>query len=221
MKRYPSIQYEQQPASYWFEADPLAAILRNVKGENRRQMIRDYWAQGRLEELDDSLLRDSLDEESRQRLGQIHPSFMGGEYLPNAADDEVEIARVCLQSTTSDVISIRARPVEGGIGYRIVDEYEEEFDLLIEKSEHPLTLAEMIRQLDESEIQNTGWPGGGLILGYNLLNADSTDFEDLRHFTSVESPFYPQLAEHVVQVIDDWVRESCEKRDRAAREEGQ
>ena len=78
MSTFPGIHYDFRPASYWDETDPLHAILRNVKGENRRRMILDYAAQGRLEELDADLLKDEVDETVRQRLGRIHPSFMGG-----------------------------------------------------------------------------------------------------------------------------------------------
>jgi hypothetical protein len=73
------------------------------------------------------LNNDSLDEEARRSLGQIHPSFMGGEYLPNYRRHEVEIARIELQSTTSDVISLRARGTGLRIKYRLVDEYQTDF----------------------------------------------------------------------------------------------
>lgn len=39
---------------------------------------------------------------------KFHPSFVGGEYLPDYKANEVQIARIELQSTTTDVISIRA-----------------------------------------------------------------------------------------------------------------
>jgi hypothetical protein len=77
--RYPQIDYGQRPGSYWDSLDPLAEILKNVKGTNRRKMIRDYWQQNRLNELDESLLSDTLREQVRKDLGRIHPSFMGGE----------------------------------------------------------------------------------------------------------------------------------------------
>jgi len=48
---------------------------------------------------------------AREGLGAIHPSFMGGEYLPGYRRNEVEIVRIELDSTTSDVISLRARPI--------------------------------------------------------------------------------------------------------------
>ncbi len=95
-------------------------------------MITDYWNAGKLEELDPALLHDVPHDAARQSLGRIHPSFMGGEYLPGYLPGEVEIARICLRSTTSDVISLRARPNEAGIAYRIADEYEGNFSLPID-----------------------------------------------------------------------------------------
>ena len=109
MKKYARIRYGFRPQSYWEDADPLSAILRNVTGENRRRMITDYWNAGRLEELDGALLRDEPDEESKLRLGRIHPSSMGGEYLPHYLVGEVEIARICLQSPLrSEFVSLKS-----------------------------------------------------------------------------------------------------------------
>ncbi len=119
----PPSYFSFQPVSYWEESDPLTAILRNVKGTNRRQMIADFWDQDRFSELDPTLLADSPSPEVRRELEAIHPSFMGGEYLPDFFPSEVEIARIELKSTTSDVVSIRARrrPKDQLIHYRIVD----------------------------------------------------------------------------------------------------
>jgi len=209
MRTYPGINYDYRPDSYWGSGDPLQVILRNVNGENRRQMILDYAQQRRLEELDENLLKDELDEEARTRLGQIHPSFMGGDYLPGYLPGDVEIARICLQSTTSDAISLRAAPTaRGAIGYCVVDEYDEAFVLPIPESDQPLTLAELIRQLDEGDMENDAVAEGGLSLGWNNSNADDGDRERLRHFTSISSEFYPQLEEHYERVFDDRVAES-------------
>jgi hypothetical protein len=113
IKLYAGIDYDFRPESYWGPArNPLEAALRNVKGRNRREMIRDYHSNGLLPALSDNLLRDTLEEDTRRRLDLIHPSFMGGEYLPDYRRDEVEIARIELQSTTCDVISIRG-PAQG------------------------------------------------------------------------------------------------------------
>jgi hypothetical protein len=104
--RHSDIDYGFRPSSYWEPpAGVLAAVLRNVKGSERRAMIRDYFKQGRLDELLPELTCDELNQESRERLGRIHPSFMGGEYLPGYRANEVEIVRMEFRSTTADVVS--------------------------------------------------------------------------------------------------------------------
>lgn len=215
MKKIKGIRYGFRPKSYWEDLDPLTAILRNVTGENRRQMITDYWNAGKLEELDPALLVDEPDERIRTNLGRIHPSFMGGEYLPTYLPGEVEIARICLRSTTSDVISLRARPTPEGIAYRVVDEYEAEFHLPIAVSKEPLTLEELVQQFEDGELEGLDY-SGGLALGYNNMNAESCSFEDLRHFTRITSPIYRQLEHHFECVFEEWVKESCAERDRDA-----
>jgi hypothetical protein len=212
MKRYEGIDYGQRPASYWEESDVLASLLRNVKGRERREMIRCYWEQGRLEELDPALLQDALSEDVRERLGRIHPMFMGGEYLPDYKAEEVEIARVELESVTSDVISIRARRGRRRIVYRVVDEYGSEFSQPQKTGTAPFTLAGLVRFLD------CCWQAdgpGGIILGYNEMNLDGgTDRERYRHFTRVCSEFYPQLEAHYEHVFEDWVAAGKELRTR-------
>jgi hypothetical protein len=121
-KRFEGIDYGFRPISYWKVTDPLAALLRNVKGTNRRQMIRDYWNAGRINKLSEDLLEVALCDDQRALLGTFHPSFMGGEYLPEYRHGEVEIARIELRSVTSDVMSVRARPRKSGILYSVCDE---------------------------------------------------------------------------------------------------
>jgi hypothetical protein len=71
--------------------------------------------------------------------------FMGGNYLPETEEGEVEIARIEIASTTFDVTSLFAKFENGQIHYRVVDEYEG--DTLTGTSEmtsdKPLTLGEM------------------------------------------------------------------------------
>jgi hypothetical protein len=82
--RHPDIAYSFRHLSYWEIPDsPLDVVLRNVKGTKRRERIRDFYEQGRLEQLVPVLAADELSDEDREGLGAIHPSFMGGEYLPS------------------------------------------------------------------------------------------------------------------------------------------
>lgn len=198
-----------RPGSYWEDNDPLAAILRNVKSTKRHQMIIDYWNAGRLEELFPENLADDPGPDTQRFLERLHPSFMGGAYLPDLLPTEVEIARIELQSTTSDVISIRARkePGDKRIHYRIVDEYNTSFDFRPRTSNEPLTQNELIGLIDGVD----GGEGGGLALCYNEMNFEGLgDAESLRHFTTVTSLFYPDLEDHYETVFDRWVEEKQE-----------
>ncbi len=219
MAKYPGINYAFRPSSYWDAPNPSTAILRNVTGENRRKIIAGSLRDGNVDELPPALLQDETDEGTRDRLGQIHPSFLGGEFLPGYLSGEVEIARICLQSTTCDVITLRARPTPGGIAYRVEDEYEGEFTLPFAVSAQPLTLGEMIQQFEQGRLNELD-AAGGLALGYNNLNAEGDEYENLRHFTVISSTLYRQLEEHFEYVFEDWVTQACAERDGVAREEG-
>ena len=99
MNRYKGIDYTFLPESYWLDSTVLQALLRDVKGVQRRKMIVDYYENGNIDQLEDTFLQASLSEDQRQRFGLIHPSFMGGEYLPDCTAGETEIARIELEST--------------------------------------------------------------------------------------------------------------------------
>lgn len=207
-KVYPEINYDFQPISYWSAAaNPLDVAFRNVKGRNRREMIRDSYAEGNREALCDELLSDTLDEEVRDSIGRIHPSFMGGEYLPNYARREVEIARIELQSTTSDVISIRARPRGKRLEYAVCDEYGSEFSLPQRTSRYPFSLRQLISFLDTVEHceAEPSWNQFGFVLSYNPCNLDcGAEPESLGDFTRVSSDLYPDLGLHYAQIIAEW-----------------
>jgi hypothetical protein len=110
-----------------------------------------------------------------------------GEYLPEKMEGEVEIVFVEKRSTTGDVMSLRAVPEKGEIRYRLVDEYEEVYELPFETSIKPLTFSELTSMLNEIEHYDAKW----LERQYRV-DIDSGD--DLE-WISMKSDYYPELAD--------------------------
>ena len=108
MKEYPGANYSFRPISYWHDQAVLESLLRDLKGQLRRDVILGYWNSGQFELLNEELVDTTISPELRARLGRIRPAFLGGEYLPDPLPTDTEIARISLRSTTSDVISVRA-----------------------------------------------------------------------------------------------------------------
>ncbi|MDB4816691.1 hypothetical protein OAG93_00625 [bacterium] len=203
MKEYPGIDYGFRPQSYWLDRDVLQALLRNVKGAERRKMIKSYYKNGNFQELEESFSKISLSDEERFRLASIHPMFMGGEYLPDYERDETEIARIELNSTMADVISIRACIDEGEtIEYSVVDEHDGKFNLWTEWSDKPFSLSELVEFIDRTELEGSSY--SGLSLSFNNSNAECMDKEDLVGFTTISSEIYPDLEDHYGKVFTEW-----------------
>ena len=205
-KRFPGIDYTQRPTSYWANSSVLHATLRNVKGENRRRLIRDFHSLNQLDQVESGLSKDILTAPERQSLGRIHPSFLGGEYLPDYRTSETEIARIVLDSTTRDVISLRARRTKTGLlRYSIVDEYEGIFYFPKLPSRTSLTLGQIVDWIDQVGLSDGPNLGIGLGLIYTLSNySEGEPVEDLENFTTVESELYPQLAQHYKRLSSEW-----------------
>jgi len=203
VKEYPGIDYGFRPQSYWLDRDVLQALLRNVKGAERRKMIKSYYKNGNFQELEESFSKISLSDEERFRLASIHPMFMGGEYLPDYERDETEIARIELNSTMADVISIRACIDEGEtIEYSVVDEHDGTFNLWTEWSDKPFSLSELVDFIDRTELEGSSY--SGLSLSFNNSNAECMDKEDLVGFTTISSEIYPDLEDHYGKVFTEW-----------------
>ena len=208
-KFYPGIDYDYCPESFWAVAStPFEIALRNVKGRQRRELIRDHFANGEVDQLPDDLLEESLDRETRTAWDRIHPTFMGGEYLPNYHRNEVEIARIELDSTTHDVMSLRARRTGSRIKYSLVDEYQADFQLPQLTSSKPFSLGELIRVLDltePSEVGEAAWYRFGFVLSFNQSSLEcGGDLDQLKEFTRGVSDFYPDLELHYESAIAEW-----------------
>jgi hypothetical protein len=222
--RYPDIDYSWRPVSYWDPAeDPLAVLLTNVKGTERRRLIWKHYEEGTLAQLPDVLKEPEVDDATIQFLSSMGgPSFLGGEFLPEYEDGEVEIARISLASVSNDVISIRALPVQAGIGYRVYDEYGAEFYFSPETSEEPLTLGELIGLIDDGTCShNEEDYGCGLALEPSVGNyffrssEEGTSalerLDDALGMTTVSSEFYTAVGEHYDRMTGDWYE--AEKRE--------
>jgi hypothetical protein len=201
------IDFGFRPVSYWDPADPESAVVGNIKGQLRREMVRDF-IQGKaapeLGELEDQYLDDEVDDQLRRSLGSHHPHFLGGEYLPSYLPGEVEIARVVLQSSTLDVNSLRARRRGGRIWYRMVDEYGGQWSLCHQTSRRPLTfgqLVDLIRTADGPDGLAGDYPM--VILDFNTN--EGRDPEMMAGFISMESVFYPQLAQWWQDRVAEWL----------------
>ena len=185
MNREQDFDLDYRPDSYW---DTPEAIHANIKGDFRQRAVKDAIAAGELDKVPSPIFADEISDELRHFAGSINPSFMGGEYLPSYLENEVEIARVSLNSVTADVTSIRAIP---GIHYRVVDEYETHYQLKQARSQKPLTMREIIALLDTVERKESD--STGLVrLYWENLEPQFGPEEDV-DFTTVSSAYYPAL----------------------------
>ena len=76
-----------RPSSYWDLADPIAAILQNVKGQRRREILRHHLISGEAvypDDWEEALLSPSLPARHFRILTGMHESWLGGERLPEA-----------------------------------------------------------------------------------------------------------------------------------------
>jgi hypothetical protein len=206
---FPSIDYSYRPVSYW-QVESLRQMVANIKGAQRKKTALRLINEGRLDEAKDFILDDSLSEEERVDVGKVHPALMGGEYLPDCSRGEVEIARVTMASITQDVISVRAFPKQGRIGYRVVDEYDSAFEIQPTFSKRPLTLRQLVRLIDTGTSDELGPIGLGIIqIQFDCSEEPAETFADFMEFTS---EFYPELNEHYQLAVQQWVSENQMRR---------
>jgi hypothetical protein len=200
-----------RPKTYWDLRDLLTQVEAKVTGKVRKDLIKKALQDGG--SVPGELLKSSLKKNLRKYLSSIHPSFMGGEYLPELEEADVIIASINLKSTMSDVIVVIARLTDKGIEYRVEDEYmdsyfegEDHFKVQPKCSKEPLTFKELLDLIDNAE------EDGGLVeyaknCNYNL----GDDLEDIYDFGTAESGFYPQLEGWYDEVNKEWLKKKKEE----------
>ena len=177
------INLDFRPATYFWPLDLETHLLSHVKGTQRRTALKAAIASNEFAQVFELLGDLDLPDEMREALFSIHPEFLGGEFLPDRAEDEVEAARITIASTTSDVTSVFVRFDNGLLHYRVLDEYEGETlsGPAACTSDKPLTLGELVEFLD------CAWPL------MDVLEMNCGGLRDMLRFFQAESAFYPQI----------------------------
>ena len=200
INRTAGIDLQYRPSSYFWAKENGIHLLSDIKGAQRRKIYANALRQGNTELIDSIISEHELSNSERSSLGAIHPSFMGGEYLPSTLKQEVEIARIAIASTTGDVVCIYARFSGGRIHYRVVDEYEG--DTLdgnpTRTSIKPLTLKELVDFFMRT---------------WNLIACLDVNFEDHGHpreevkgfITDASSSFYAEFGQLIDARVDEWL----------------
>jgi hypothetical protein len=134
-----------RPKSYFGPQRLEEYLISKVKGAVLKARLEALSKEGRHQEVASLLGEEGISPAYIKALERMHAMFMGGNYLPNTEEGEVEIARIEISSTTRDVTCVFTKPGSGIIRYRVVDEYDG--DTLSGASEmtsgSPLTLSEL------------------------------------------------------------------------------
>lgn len=181
-----------RPRAYFWPLGLETHLLARIKGTQRRQAVQALIDAGQLDAIPAFLARSGLGEDERRVLGRIHPSFMGGEYLPDMDAHEVEIARISIASVLADVTSVYACLEPDGIRYRVVDEFGG--DTLGEERERrspsPLTLGEL------TDFFLAAWP----FMAVLEMN-HGRDLDAMLAFFDGESAFYPGFDHRLRELV--------------------
>lgn len=205
------VDYGFRPETYWPDDEESRRLLA-IKGTARRRAAAEAIdREGKLP--DDVLFADPIEPALREGIGGIQPSMMGGEFLPDLAEREVEIARIEMASVTGDVISVRARRTRTRIAYRAVDEYGGSFSTSPKASKRPLDLGRLLTLIDSLGSDEDERYEGRFVDGLRegaLVPGDRQQDEDLQEaaeFVDVRSHFYPQLEVHYRGTAKTWLEE--------------
>jgi len=199
------------PKSYFDDLTLEEKLGSKIKGQIRGEFVQNHI---HTQTINPKVLQSELDQELKNAQSAVHPWMMGGEYLPDFYENETEICRIVLKSTTMDVISMRAQSKNERLIYRVVDEYNDyQFKLPIASSLRPLTMEKLIENINkcesidgEGEVNDYG--GVGLVKPWVYQQFECGDaLDEAISFVTVHSVFYPELTQYYEHQKTIWYRE--------------
>lgn len=196
-----------RPLNYFQDLTLEQKLGSKIKGQIRgKKVIGDI----RDQPVHPELMKSELASDLKDIHGKIHPVMMGGEYLPDLKDSEVEICRIVLESTTMDVTSIRAKKQKDRIVYRVEDEYDNEYRLPHKSSSKPLTMKQLINNIDQcgeyhEDNLNEDFGIGLVLPSINYMSGEDYGDEEVISFVKVQSYFYPDIEEYYEMKKKAWL----------------
>jgi hypothetical protein len=194
------VDTQYRPETYFWAQQRNVKLVSDIKGAERQKLYAHALKSGDLDTTELALFEPTLDSETRQQWGRIHPACLGGEFLPRNKPQEVEIARIVIASTTQDVTCVYARQVGQRIHYRVVDEYNGSTlsGKAVRTSVRPLTLEQLVDFFLES------WD---LIACLDCnFESDGYPRDEIHSFiVDASSSFYAEFDELIRVRVDDWL----------------
>ena len=128
------------------------AAIRSIKGNFRREFVMRAILSDGIESVPPAWLNHDLSRTLKDFLTAQHPRSRGGEDLPDLEDGEVEIARLSLtNSVHGEVTSLRAKQAGTWVALRMVDEYETEIELPVDRLDKMPTNEEVLELFKKAE----------------------------------------------------------------------
>jgi hypothetical protein len=193
------IDLAYRPETYFWAYDNNITLSSDIKGSRRKALYERAILSGDAGFANSLIAEPKLTSEERWLQGGFHPSWIGGEYLPDRKNQEVEIARITIASTTQDVTCVYAKRGATRIYYRVVDEYEGmTLDESTRSSIQPITLNELVTFF---------------IKGWDIFCCLEANFEDHGYpkeevqgfILDASSSFYAEFGLLVRQRVDQWL----------------
>ena len=195
---------DYRPNTYFWAHDLKVKLPSDIAGTERRRLYQAAVQAGNTSLFlsDPDFSSELLEPGLRAAWGRYHPSHLGGEYLPRRACEEVEIARIVIDSTTRDVTCVYAKRGKNRIYYRVVDEYGGETlsNGGTRTSKRPLTLQQLV------DFFLGAW-NLRAVIGANFHDEGYPSRPVHRFLLDVSSDFYPDFEHEVRSRVDAWLAE--------------